>query len=85
VLHVEQDLITPKSFNARLVKVIYQDTVKNKSSEPYFGILLEEEQQMGERNQSISIEIERLNPIKTRTEVYLKMNVFEYMIGNTDW
>ena len=79
------NLITPMSFKARLVKVIYQDTVKNKSSDPYFGILLEEEKQMAKRNDLNSIEIHKLNPKKTNREVFLKMAVFQYLIGNTDW
>ncbi len=79
------NLITPMSFNARLVKVIYQDTVKDKSSDPYFGILLEEEKQMAKRNDLNYIEIEKLNPKRTNKEFFLKMAVFQYMIGNTDW
>ncbi|HUX58105.1 MAG TPA: hypothetical protein VMV77_14095 [Bacteroidales bacterium] len=79
------NLITPKSFKARLVKVIYQDTVKNKSSDPYYGILLEEEAQMAMRNLSRSLEKIGLRPEKTQKGDFLKMAVFEYMIGNTDW
>jgi hypothetical protein len=79
------NLITPKSFRARLVKVTYQDTVKNKSSDPYYGILLEEEKQMAKRNLSISVEIKKLSPKNTQKEGFLKMAVFQYMIGNTDW
>lgn len=79
------NLITPRSFNARLVKVTFQDTVKNKSSLPYYGILLEEEKQMAKRNQSSSLEKIGLRPESTQKEDYLKMAVFQYMIGNTDW
>tara|TARA_R110002074_G_C12557018_1_gene667231 strand:- start:4426 stop:5511 length:1086 start_codon:yes stop_codon:yes gene_type:complete len=79
------NLITPRSFNARLVKVTFQDTIKNKSSLPYFGILLEEEKQMAKRNQSSSLKKIGLRPESTQKEDYLEMAVFEYMIGNTDW
>jgi len=79
------NLITPKSFRARLVKVVFQDTVKNKSSIPYYGILLEEEKQMAKRNQSSSLKKIGLRPEITQKEGFLKMAVFEYMIGNTDW
>ena len=79
------NLLTPRSFGARLVKIIYEDTVKNKSSDPYFGILLEEEKQMAKRNQSKLVEIEKLNPQRTQSKDYLTMAVFQYMIGNTDW
>lgn len=79
------NLITPKSFRARLVKVIYHDTNKNKSSDPYYGILLEEEKQMAKRNKMKSVEIERLKPESTKEDDFLTMAVFQYMIGNTDW
>ncbi|MCK5369699.1 MAG: hypothetical protein KAQ62_14160, partial [Cyclobacteriaceae bacterium] len=79
------NLITPKSFRVRLVKVIYEDTVKNKSSDPSYAILLEEEEQMAKRNLSYSVEIEKLSPKKTQKEAFLAMAVFEYLIGNTDW
>ena len=79
------NLITPRSFKARLVKVTFQDTVKNKSSIPYYGILLEEEKQMARRNQSSSLKKIGLRPNSTQEEDFLKMAVFQYMIGNTDW
>ena len=79
------NLITPKSFRARLVKVIYQDTVKNKSSDPYYGMLLEENKQMAKRNLSYIVEKEKYKPQFTQKEDFLKMAVYQYMIGNTDW
>ena len=36
------DLVSPLGFGARLVKVTYHDNVKDKSSEPLYGVLLEE-------------------------------------------
>ena len=79
------NLVSPKSFKARLVKVIYNDTEKGKISEPLFGILLEDEHQMAKRNNAIITEGKMVRPERTQTEDYLKMAVFEYMIGNTDW
>ncbi len=79
------NLITPKSFNARLVKVVFQDTVKSKSTQAHYGILLEEEQQMAIRNRCKAIQRTGLNPEATREDDFLKMAVFQYMIGNTDW
>ena len=79
------NLITEKSFNARLVKIVFEDTEKNKSSDPYFGMLLEEEKQVAKRNNKKSVEIEKLHPKRTQLREYLTMTVFQYMIGNTDW
>ncbi|MGB5498895.1 MAG: hypothetical protein WBM77_08205 [Maribacter sp.] len=78
-------LITPRSFNAKLIKLVFQDTIKNKSAIPYYGILIEEEKQMAKRNHSTSLEKIGLRPESTQKEDFLKMAIFEYMIGNTDW
>jgi hypothetical protein len=78
------NLITPKSFRARLVKVKLEDAAKGKTSAPMYGILLEEEKQMAGRNQMIAME-KKLKPEQTEADGFLNMAVFEYLIGNTDW
>jgi len=40
---------------------------------------------MAKRNMSYLIEKEKLSPQYTQKEYFLKMAVFQYMIGNTDW
>lgn len=79
------NLISPKSFKARLVKVVYDDTVKNKTTDAYYGMLLEDEKQMAARNNCERIKVKRLPPESVIREDFLKMAVFQYMIGNTDW
>jgi hypothetical protein len=54
-------------------------------AEPQYGILLEEEEQMAKRNNSISVEGKIVRPEQTDPTDFLTMAVFEYMIGNTDW
>ena len=78
------NLITPKSFRARLVKVSLQDAKSKKSVTPFYGILLEEEAQMAKRNHLISVE-KKLQPQQTQATEFLTTAVFEYLIGNTDW
>lgn len=79
------NLITPLSFNARLVRVIYEDTEKGKTSDPLYGILLEDKKQMAKRNQGKIFSRNKVRPNKTEKSPFLKMAVFEYLIGNTDW
>lgn len=79
------NLFTPKSFKARLVRVMFQDNTKNKQTGPLLGILLEDEDQMAKRNHAEIIEVENMRPRKTQKDDYLKMAVFQYLIGNTDW
>lgn len=79
------NLITPKSFKARLVRIELEDTKKKKKTSPFYGILLEEEQQMAKRNRSVLIDKQMLKPQQIDETNFLTMAVFEYLIGNTDW
>jgi hypothetical protein len=79
------NLVTPKSFKARLVKVVYDDTEKKKESDPLYGFLLEYDDQMAERNHATIIDGKLVKPEQTKIDDFLKMAVFEFLIGNTDW
>jgi hypothetical protein len=78
------NLVTAKSFRARLVKVKLEDTKNKKTTAPFYGILLEEEKQMANRNQALAVE-QKLKPQQTQTNAFLTMSVFQYLIANTDW
>ncbi len=78
------NLITPKSFKTRLVRVKLNDAKIKKTSSSFYGILLEEEKQMAKRNGAVAV-TKKLQPDETEREPFLTMAVFEYLIGNTDW
>ncbi len=78
------NLVTPKSFQARLVRLKIEDSKNKKDIPSFFGILLEEEDQMAKRNGAIALTL-KLKPQQTEPDAFLKMTVFEYLIGNTDW
>lgn len=78
------NLVTPKSFRARLVKITMSDTKGKKSTAPFYGVFLEEEKQVAFRNNSIAIS-KKLEPGEVEQQPFLTMAVFEYLIGNTDW
>lgn len=79
------NLLTPKSLKARLARVTLEDSVKGKTTESFYGILLEEESQMAARNGNVPVEGRIVRPENTVREDFLRMAVFEYLIGNTDW
>lgn len=78
------NLVTPKSFEARLVKVILNDTVKS-MNKSFYGMLLEDEDEMAKRNNALATDGRLVRPEQTQKNDFLKMAVFQYMIGNTDW
>jgi hypothetical protein len=78
------NVITPKSFRARLVRVKLVNNKNDKTTDPFYGLLLEDVNQMAKRNGAISLK-NGLRPEHTDTSSFLIMAVFEYLIGNTDW
>ena len=78
------NLVTPQSFRVRLVKVKLEDSKSKKSINPFYGLLLEEEKQMAARNKA-TITAQKLRPHQTQQDAFLRMAIFEYLIGNTDW
>lgn len=80
------NLISPMSFNVRLVKMTFENlNGKGKSSEPLYGLLIEDEEKMAQRNNMVAIDKTMVRPEQTQPKEFLTMAVFEYLIGNTDW
>ena len=77
------NLITEKSFRTRLVKVTYEDD--GKASDPLYGILLEDEDDMARRNSAVIVKGKLVKPAQTERNDFFKLAVFEYLIANTDW
>ena len=78
------NLVSSESFRARLVRITLNDTKKKKLSPPFYGFVLEEERQLAARNHDIVIK-KQMNPKEVAPDAFLKMAVFQYLIGNTDW
>jgi hypothetical protein len=78
------NLVTSESFRARLVKVTLVDQNNKKMPSPFYAMLLENEKQMAERNRMMTVK-KKIKPYDTVREPFLRMAVFEYLIGNTDW
>ncbi len=76
------NLVTPKSFRARLVSLKLENTTTQKNEGPFYGILLEEESQMAKRNSMVTID-KKLRPEQTDHESFITMAVFQYLIANT--
>jgi len=78
------NIITPKSFRAKLVRIQLSDTKSKKQPAPFYGFLIEDEKNMALRNKAMMVE-QKLRPEETKQDAFLIMAVFQYLIGNTDW
>ena len=79
------NIITEKSFGARLVQVDFEDSSSRRKTETHYCILLEDEDKLAERNKTFVWKRRMLNMKDMEKDEFKKMAVFQYMIGNTDW
>jgi len=79
------NLFTDYSFRVRLVRLTYRDINSNQISNPQYGFLIEDKDVLAFRNDAALIERLKLRPEIVDQEAFLRMSVFAYMIGNTDW
>ena len=78
------NLVSEKSFKTRLVRIQLDDSSSKKQAAPFYGILLEDEDQLAKRNNAVSVK-RKLQPEQTDPDAFITMAVFQYLVGNTDW
>lgn len=80
------NILTPKSFKVRLVKIFLDDSNnKIKEKEPFFAFLIEDEDQMAERNGMETAGQDLIRPKQIEVQQFIQMSLFQYLIANTDW
>jgi len=73
------------SFKTRLVRIHYEDVNKSKNSYTAYGILIENETMLAQRNNAVVIKSDLFTPKDMNATEMNRMALFNYMIGNTDW
>ena len=79
------NLITPYSFRARPMMVTYLDTERDSKGYERFGFLIEDVDDMAERNGVKELEIPRISHRKLDPDETSNYMLFQYLIGNLDW
>lgn len=79
------NLITDYSFRVRQVRFSYHDTEKNRTSDTVFAFLIEDQDLLATRKGATLYDRNNLRPESIDEQPYLRMSVFAYLIGNTDW
>ncbi len=79
------NLLTEKSFRARLAEVEFEDSAGQRKPETHYCILLEDENAVAKRNKGVLINKKMVQMESTHRMEFTKMAVFQYMISNTDW
>jgi hypothetical protein len=79
------NLVTDYSFKTRLVKIHYIDINRAKNSYTAYGILIENEVMLAQRNNAVIVKSDKCTPKDMNTADMNRLALFNYMIGNTDW
>jgi hypothetical protein len=79
------NLLTATSLRARPVTVNYFDVVRERDLDTRPGILIEDEERFAERQGFTAFEAPSVERARYDPEALMLLDVFEYLIGNTDW
>lgn len=78
------NLLTPRSFRARLAKATYVDAANKRTIASRYGLFIEDEDDVARRLGGRITEIKGTVFRRTHGETLTLMAIFQYMIGNTD-
>jgi hypothetical protein len=76
--------VTDMSMKVRLAKIRYFDTSTGKKLFEKYSFFIEDKDHVARRN-GAAVERGFLTPFALKKDNYLKMALFEYLIGNKDW
>lgn len=79
------NLITPKSFRVRLVRVAYQDTQRAGKSRRAFGFFIEHKKRLAKRLGLKTLAIEQTSAVDLDSVHLNQGSLFQLLIGNVDW
>jgi len=78
-------VISPYSLDVRLLKITYIDTINNQTVGPSYGFVIEDIDDLAERNQMIEWKDSVMNQEVCDKMVLDNFTFFQYLIGNLDW
>jgi hypothetical protein len=85
VLYRIFNVLTERSFRARLARVTYVDTTGRSEPLTRYGVLLEAEGDLARRLGTTVVESPSVHDLRIEPEDLTLVAVFQYLIGNTDW
>ncbi|MEO6219451.1 MAG: hypothetical protein ABIO81_03415 [Ginsengibacter sp.] len=80
-----QNMLSNMSFRVRLLHITYHDSRQKVKTFSQYAFLLEDMIDLAERNNCVEIKNRKFLTEGTNREQMTFVNLFQYMIGNTDW
>jgi hypothetical protein len=85
VVYKIQNFLSNMSFRVRLLHITYKDSKQKVKSYTQYAFLIEDMSDMAKRNNCIEIKSDNFYTETTNRDQMTFVNLFQYMIGNTDW
>ena len=81
------NIISNRSYRVRLLRIHYEDTdgKQRKLEEAHYGFLIESDEALARRLGGTVAEVEAILFSTLDIQQTARLNVFQYLIGNTDW
>lgn len=79
------NLISDKSFRVRLLSMTYEDSDGKKKPSTDYAFFVEDVDAMAKRNNCSELNNQKLHSETCDREQMALVDIFQYMIGNTDW
>ena len=79
------NLMTPVSYRVRLLHITLKDTSGKNQERTKYAFLIEDVDRLAERNFAEESEWEQFHPNNMQDRQAALVDLFQYMIGNTDW
>ena len=79
------NLFSDLSFGVRLARITYVDTEDDRETVTRYAFLIEDEELMAQRNGWEALEVPMVQPTIYDQQQLNLVEVFQYLIGNTDW
>ncbi|MCU0455841.1 MAG: hypothetical protein MUE74_06015 [Bacteroidales bacterium] len=76
--------VTELSFRVRLVRILYYDTSQDKPLFEKYSFFIEDKDDVAARNNLIA-RVKLATPFDINPDNYIKLSLFQYLIGNRDW
>lgn len=85
LIYRSYNLLTEYSFRVRLARITYEDTNGDRDPVTRYGFLIEPEKSVAERTGWMCLQVRRIPDGFLDPENLALAEVFQFMIGNTDW
>lgn len=79
------NLMTDYSFRVRPLEVVYVDSKRDKSSDPRFAFVIEDDKAVAKRHGLKKLKIKQTRPNRLDPLEASRLALFQMMVGNLDW